>query len=235
MPFPEGWPPRAPSQLRNIRFFVQGTATANYEDNAFLFVDDPGANPNTPVPYTAWDGSDYFGSQDHPFGTQPGYIEPYHPNVFLRGKGSGTVDTRLEKDGNVITLKDYTLVKPFNLSALNKEIVITGATTAGNNGTFKTTAVPDPNSISWVNAAGAAENLPTTAAWRLRMVDDMPKAAIWASNIRVVNLGGAALTISFDGVNDHGIVPPNSSETFDDRHEAGIAVKGSSDFAIEAW
>jgi hypothetical protein len=50
MPFPTGWPPVAPkSSVRSIRFFVSGTGTANFSDNAFLFIDDPGANLNTPL------------------------------------------------------------------------------------------------------------------------------------------------------------------------------------------
>lgn len=37
--FPVGWPPRPSSGVRSLRFFVSGTATANYFDNAFLFKD----------------------------------------------------------------------------------------------------------------------------------------------------------------------------------------------------
>lgn len=50
MPFPAGWPPRVPSGVRNIRFFVTGTSTAGFDDNGFLFVDGTGANPYTPLP-----------------------------------------------------------------------------------------------------------------------------------------------------------------------------------------
>lgn len=51
MAFPAGWPPRRPnSSNRPLRFYVAGTATANFEDNAFLFIDDVGANPYTPLP-----------------------------------------------------------------------------------------------------------------------------------------------------------------------------------------
>lgn len=49
MPFPTGWPPRRPSGRRSIRFFVSGNCTANYADNAFLFIDDPNANTFTPL------------------------------------------------------------------------------------------------------------------------------------------------------------------------------------------
>lgn len=49
MPFPTGWPPRRPSGIRSIRFFVSGNCTANFQDNAFLFVDDVGADTFTPL------------------------------------------------------------------------------------------------------------------------------------------------------------------------------------------
>ena len=50
MPFPEGWPPRKPSGIRSIRFYVTGTGSANFDDNAFLFSDGVGANSHTPLP-----------------------------------------------------------------------------------------------------------------------------------------------------------------------------------------
>lgn len=51
MAFPVGWPARLSSGSRSIRFFVQGTTTANWSDNAYLFVDDAGANTYTPTPF----------------------------------------------------------------------------------------------------------------------------------------------------------------------------------------
>lgn len=53
MAFPTGWPPRAASGRRSIRFYRTGTATANYDSNAFLFGDDIGANTIAPTPYVA--------------------------------------------------------------------------------------------------------------------------------------------------------------------------------------
>jgi len=50
MPFPDGWPPRAPSGVRTLRAYVAATATANYSDRAYLFIDLTGANPFTPLP-----------------------------------------------------------------------------------------------------------------------------------------------------------------------------------------
>jgi hypothetical protein len=50
MPFPASWPPRPASGLHSIRFYATGIATANFSDNAFMFIDGAGANPFTPLP-----------------------------------------------------------------------------------------------------------------------------------------------------------------------------------------
>lgn len=52
MAFPfVGWPPRPASGLRSIRFFKAGTTTANWSENAYLFIDVAGANTFVPMPY----------------------------------------------------------------------------------------------------------------------------------------------------------------------------------------
>lgn len=49
-----GWPPRKPSAVRSIRFFVSDTATADYADSAWLFYDGTtSSNPFTPMPRVA--------------------------------------------------------------------------------------------------------------------------------------------------------------------------------------
>jgi hypothetical protein len=50
MPFPEGWPPRTGSGRKSIRFYQTGTATADFADNGYLFVDGTGANTYIPLP-----------------------------------------------------------------------------------------------------------------------------------------------------------------------------------------
>ena len=50
MALPAGWPGRPASGVRSIRFYVSGTASANFSDNAYLFIDTTGANPYTPLP-----------------------------------------------------------------------------------------------------------------------------------------------------------------------------------------
>ena len=56
----------------------------------------------------------------------------------------------------------------------------------------------------------------------------------WSQAIRVIAVSGD-LTISFDGVTDHGFIPSGDTHFYEDRHEGGIAVKGSGIFHIEAW
>jgi hypothetical protein len=50
MPFPAAWPPRHPSGKKSLRFYTTGTSTADFEDNAFLWIDQAGANPYVPTP-----------------------------------------------------------------------------------------------------------------------------------------------------------------------------------------
>lgn len=51
MPFPaQGWPPRLPSGIRSIRFYKTGTATANFQDNAWLFSEGTTPTTYTPMP-----------------------------------------------------------------------------------------------------------------------------------------------------------------------------------------
>ena len=150
MAFPTGWPPRISSGQASIRFYQTGTATANYDDNGYLFIDGTGANPYTPLPYV-----------------RPG--------------------------GDVSS-------KP----------------------TPPPTVVP-PNPAG-TGAAGNGVNS-----------SDAPKAMIWSESILVQNTGAAILTISFNGTDDHGTIPAGETRTFVGRREAGIAIKGSDTFSIEAW
>jgi hypothetical protein len=53
MPFPAGWPPRPSSGRASLRFFREGTCTAAFDANAYLFVDGTDASPFTPLPVVA--------------------------------------------------------------------------------------------------------------------------------------------------------------------------------------
>lgn len=70
MAFPTGWPPRRPrSSRRSLRFYVTDTATANFADKAYLFIDDTDANPYTPLPYVAPGSSTPVELGSQPLGT----------------------------------------------------------------------------------------------------------------------------------------------------------------------
>lgn len=66
--------------------------------------------------------------------------------------------------GGVVTLTDAAGV--FQVAHVGELIVIAGATTAANNGTFTITAVPAANQIRWANAGGVAEVFPGT--WKIK-------------------------------------------------------------------
>lgn len=51
MALPTGWPPRPAEGIRSIRFYITGSATANFSDNAYLFSDQASANTFNPLPY----------------------------------------------------------------------------------------------------------------------------------------------------------------------------------------
>lgn len=83
-----------------------------------------------------------------------------------------------------------------------------------------------PHEVS-PNPAGTGENDPGS-----------PKAMIWSKEILVVNNDGTnAIEFSFDGVNVHGRVEPNSERKMF-RQEAGIAIRGVAGtpaYRVEAW
>lgn len=53
MTVPANFPLRVPTGRRSLRFFASGTATADYGDTAYLFINGAGANPFSPTPYVA--------------------------------------------------------------------------------------------------------------------------------------------------------------------------------------
>jgi len=53
MAFPTGWPPRSASGHRSFRVLIKGTTTPSFSGNAYLYIDQPGANTVEPTPYVA--------------------------------------------------------------------------------------------------------------------------------------------------------------------------------------
>jgi hypothetical protein len=62
-----------------------------------------------------------------------------------------------------------------------------------------------------------------------------PYPQIWSFSIRIVNVTGNALEVSFDGTHVQGYVPGNTSVIYLHRHESGIALRGNGAFHVEAW
>ena len=56
----------------------------------------------------------------------------------------------------------------------------------------------------------------------------------WCTQVQVRAIGGD-MTISFDGINDHGFILSGTQTVYFDRYEGGISIKGTGTFHIEAW
>lgn len=68
----------------------------------------------------------------------------------------------------------------------------------------------------------------------------LPKPMLWAQTILVQNTGPNPLRISFDGTNDHGLIPSGNTRVYRNRYEAGLALKSgnlgqATTFIVEAW
>ena len=74
----------------------------------------------------------------------------------------------------------------------------------------------------------------TDNQWQFTLPDDATKQG-WSKGIRIVAATGASLTYSFDGTNTHGTLGSAETVMYLDRYEAGITIKGSGNFQIEAW
>lgn len=50
MAFPVGWPPAPATGVKSLRVRIVGSGTADFADNAYLWIDQLSANPYTPLP-----------------------------------------------------------------------------------------------------------------------------------------------------------------------------------------
>jgi hypothetical protein len=244
MAFPVGWPPRPSPGALNIAFFVEGNASADYSDNAYLFIDGVGANPFQPTPYVPPGGEEVVTpitsiGPGTPLGTGRDARDavPFNPNVFFRGSGLGTSKTTLVVAVGLVTYTDLT--KKFHQGMVAKEMRIGGSTSAGNDGDFVIKEVLSDHVVTWENATGVTEDFPLAGSFRMRVIDESPpKAAIWSSTIRITNEGSDDMYVTFNGTDDHGKIPANSAVIYRSRAEAGMAVRsdsGTPAFFIEAW
>jgi hypothetical protein len=156
MALPVGWPPRPASGLRSIRYYLVGTATANFVDNAFLFADQATANTYKPLPYVPPGG-----------------------------------------EGVTVALGD---------------LAVSGSPMGG--GADPHDAISDP---------------------RYGPPVPVPHPMLWCRVLRITSTSGA-LEFSFDGVVVHGRVGAGLTVTYQERFEAGVALRGAgAGFVIEAW
>lgn len=96
MAFPTGWPPPIASGMYSLRFAETGTTTANFSDNAFLFVLPDGSGNQAwsqglrIVATTAdiefsFDGSTVHGKV--PAGNEYFYFDRHEGGIAIRGAG----------------------------------------------------------------------------------------------------------------------------------------------------
>lgn len=148
--------------------------------------------------------------------------------------GSGGDDVELYLPAATPTFSDV---------LIGKEIVIAGSTSAGNDGAFVIASVPSPYTLRWPNLSGVTELFPIGGTYSIRFIEEgLKKASIWAGTIKITNKGANILYLSFDGETDQGEVQPAAggaptTAVYRNRHEAGIAVKGTATdaYVIEAW
>lgn len=106
------------------------------------------------------------------------------------GTRSGTGDS-FAVAGTVVTLTDAAGL--FTTDLVDKLIIISGATTAANDGTFRITAVPSATTLTYINAGGAVEAFPGTWVIPNLNVEEV---------VLCTGIAGNVLTVSAL-VNDH--------------------------------
>ena len=101
MAFPATWPPQPATGRRSLRFYIGGTATANYSDRAYIFADQVGANTNTPTPVVQPGTHDTVSFPPGPYGSEAwaSVIHVYN---------DGAADLYISFDGT----HDHGVVKP---------------------------------------------------------------------------------------------------------------------------
>lgn len=105
MPFPAAWPPRVASGRRSIRFFVSGTGTASFEDNAYMFLDGAGANTFTPSPNVPYGSGSAVSNPLTPTGTGNTQAPVIYPQIWagtIRVYNDGSAPLEFSFDGTDI-------------------------------------------------------------------------------------------------------------------------------------
>ena len=262
MPFPaNGWPPRPATAARTFRFFESGTGTANFSDNAFLFGSGNqayatlGEGEVNRLVFVSVDAAGPAGNGYSIEVVRPTTGHPVALSAVFSPAGSQHIVVTLA------TLASGALNDAAN-TALLVAAAINGlggvsSFANGTGATALTKAEPPKNffgagtlvvpttsiapgeasTIAVVGGRGVGGSPMGTRKEGIGPRDPYgpPEPLVWASTILVNNDGAADLEVSFDGINVHGLVLPSEERVYRARREGGIAVRGATDFRIEAW
>lgn len=110
MAFPASWPPRPASATRTLRFYVAGTSTANFSDNAFIFREGTGADTYAKTPKIkagSNDQADYgsaavSGSPAGASSFDPNVVKAQIPATMIQVYNLGGTDLEISFDGTNI-------------------------------------------------------------------------------------------------------------------------------------
>lgn len=264
MAFPLGWPPRAASSRRSIRFYADGTSTANYYDNAWLFHQ---VNKSYAMigGYTVNDMV-LISSQ---VATGP-LANNFIVEVVVPTTGPSALSATLS--GVVLTVSLATIASGELDIAANTATLVAAVVAALPqfdaiaNGTGAASLFL-PQRIQFFGAGGMMTPTPyiergqatvpvevghylaggSPGGGGMNDVDPITKryerteAMAFANTIVVANDNATAtntLLVSFDGINNHATVRGGELITFRNRFEAGLCVKagvGTPAFRIMAW
>ena len=101
MAYPQSWPPRQEHARKSLRFFKSLTTTGRFDDSAYIWFDEPGANPYLPTPVVPPGGestqADYLPGMGG--GTSSNGVLPQIPAQMIRIINDGAVDIEFSFDG----------------------------------------------------------------------------------------------------------------------------------------
>ncbi len=251
--FPIGWPPRPASSVRSVRFFISGTATANFSENAYLFTSGNKA-------YATIGGVDVNGIVLANADTAGAIGNLFTIEVIIPAGGPNALSAIFDpNDATRIIVSLATLASGAPDGAANTATLVAAAVNAlagitavvfGTGNTALTQPEIRKNFFGGGSIVTPTPNIShgaTTTAVRVgnsvapgspmgtgqgpvSVFDpySSPEPMVWANTILVSNDDGTAtntLEFSFDGINVHGRVRGGETLTFRERREAGIAIR----------
>lgn len=258
MPFPSGWPPRPATNNRTGRFYVAGTGTANYADNAFLFAD---ANVASGAIGNFTDEDSWVLVSTVETGPE---ANRFQTQVIRPSAGPSSLSATLADDiitVSLAVLADGQLNTAGNTASLVATAVdaLTGINAVANGAGTGSLTRPEslkhligggglPKNLSPVVLSGSSVpvNIGTSRGSGLPMGDNRNIDVLsdeyaptppmnHMATIKVFNDGANPMFWSFDGINDHGQVLAGQTAELLGVYEAGISVRGVGAFRIVAY